>query len=229
MMPSAIVNKEVATLAPSELILLNGDRFARKSRTGNVKLPKNGASVSAGDLGMVMLAAAMLTSEKSRAIHLDVRQKKTLLGLRKVDTLFAEPLNDLDEWPDNCLERQIWRISKQLREDNSKHEVENVVKMWLGRDSNSPWHLVVDQVQAGLADRGALARIQERRMKMLKTTSYKMTLSTAQLAAEQPISPIMDLLEECQSSRPKVWLLLMKQIKSAINSRTEFYSDFEVD
>ncbi len=229
MMPSAVINKEMATLAPSELVLLNGDRFARKSRTGNVKLPKNGASVSAGDLGMVMLAAAMLTSEKSSAIRLDVRKKKTLLGLRTVDTLFAEPLEDLEEWPDNCLERQIWRISEQLRAENNKHEVENVVKKWLGRDSNSPWHLVVDQVQAGLADRGALARIQERRMKALKTTSYKMTLSTAQLAAEQPISPIMDLLEECQSSRPNIWLLLMKQIKSAINSRTEFYSDFDVD
>jgi hypothetical protein len=229
MMPSATVNKEVATFAPSELVLLNGDRFARKSRTGNVKLPKNGASVSAVDLGMVMLASAMLTSEKSLAIRLDVRKKKTLLGLRKVDALFAEPLDDLEQWPENSLERQIWKISEHLRADNNKHEVENVVKKWLGRDSNSPWHLVVDQVQAGLADRGALARIQERRMKVLKTTSYKMTLSTAQLAAEQPISHIMDLLEECQSSRPKVWLLLMKQIKSAINSRTEFYSDFEVN
>ncbi len=228
MMPSATVNKEVATFAPSELVLLNGDRFARKSRTGNVKLPKNGASVSAGDLGMVMLAAAMLTSEKSNAIRLDVRKKKALLGLRKVDTLFAEPLDDLGEWPDNSLERQIWKISEQLRAENNKHEVENVINRWLGRDSNSPWHLVVDQVQAGLADRGALARIQERQMKVLKTTSYKMTLSTAQLAAEQPISPIMDLLEECQSNRPKVWLLLMKQIRSAIDSRTEFYSDFDM-
>jgi len=229
MMPSATVNKEVATFAPSELVLLNGDRFARKSRTGNVKLPKNGASVSAGDLGMVMLAAAMLTSEKSHAIRLDVRQKKTLLGLIKVDTLFSEPLDDLKKWPENSLERQIWKISEQLRAENNKHEVDNVIKKWLGRNSNSPWHLVVDQVQASLADRGALARIQERRMAVLKTTGYKMTISTAQLAAEQPISPIMDLLEECQRSRPYIWQLLMKKIKSAIDSRTEYHSDFNMD
>ena len=225
MMPAITMNLEVAKLAPSELVLLNGDRFAGKSRIGNVKLPQNGAIVSAGDLGQVILGAALLACEKAAVIRLEVRKKKTLLGLRKVDSLYVVPLKNKDRWPKHSLESEIYSLAVRLRDEKDSNEVANIIHDWLGENSASPWQRAVELVQSGMADRGALARIQERRMKVLRTTSYKMTVSTARQAAEQPLEPIIGLLEECQLVRPYVWQLLISGMKSAINSRTEFYSN----
>ncbi|MGD2048831.1 MAG: hypothetical protein PVH03_05025 [Chloroflexota bacterium] len=229
MMPATTMNLGVAKLAPSELVLLNGDRFAGKSRIGNVKLPQNGATVSAGDLGQIILAAALLACEKASVIRLEVRKKKTLLGLRKVDALFVEPLTKKDNWPKHSFESEIYSLAVRLKNEKGNNEVENIIYEWLGENSGSPWQRAVELVQSGLADRGALARIQERRMKVLKTTSYKMTVSTARQAAEQPLDPIIRLLEECQHIRPYVWQLLISGMKSAMNSRTEFYSNIDID
>lgn len=227
MMPAITMNLEVAKLAPSELILLNGDRFAGKSRIGNVKLPQNGATVSAGDLSQVILGVSFLACEKAEIIRLEVRKKKTLLGLRKVDTLFVVPLKNRDRFPKHSLESDIYSIAVRLRDEKDGNEVANIIYDWLEENSASPWQTVVELVQSGMADRGALARIQERRMKVLRTTSYKLTVSTARLAAEQSLEPIIGLMEECQLVRPYVWRLLIGGMKSAINSRTEFYSNLD--
>ena len=45
-------------LSPSELVLLNGDKFAKKVMLGNVKLMHTDASVSTAQLGLAILAAA---------------------------------------------------------------------------------------------------------------------------------------------------------------------------
>lgn len=227
MMPATTMNLEVAKLAPSELVLLNGDRFAGKSRIGNVKLPQNGATVSAEDLGQIILATALLACEKASVIRLEVRKKNTLLGLRKVDALYVDPLKNMDDWPKHSLESEIYSLAVRLRDDKSNNKVTNIIHEWLGENSGSPWQQAIELVQSGMADRGALARIQERRKKVLKTTCYKMTVSTARQAAEQPLEPIIGLLEECQHVRPYVWQLLISEMKSAINSRTEFYSNID--
>lgn len=229
MMPAIATKKRVTKLAPSELVLLQGHRFAVKSRMKNVRLLQNGKRVSADDLGKAMLAVALLASEKSCTVRLDVRKKKTLFGLRQVDTLYVEPLDDQGDWPEHSLESRIHELASRLRNERGTHEVENIIRTWLGRDSNSPWQAAVELVQAGMANRGALARIQERRMKVLKTTSYKVTRSTTEQASAQPIDGVLDLLEDCQESRPYVWQLLTKQIKAAISSRTEFRSDLNID
>lgn len=229
MMPATTMNLKVAKLAPSELILLNGDRLAGKSRIGNVKLPQSGATVSAGDLGQIILAAAFLACEKASVIQLDVRKKKTLLGLRKVDVLYVEPQKENYNWPKHSLESEIYFLTVRLKDDKDNNEVANIIYEWLGENSASPWQRAVELVQSGMADRGALARIQERRLKVLKTTNYKMTVSTARLAAEQPLEPVIRLMEECQYARPYIWQLLISGMKSAINSRTEFYSNVDSD
>ncbi len=228
-MPATVTKNGEVGLAPSEMVLLNGERFASRARFGNVKLPQSGEGVSAKELGTILLATAFLAAERACAVRLDVREKKTLFGLRKVDTLYAEPLDSHVAWPKNCLESQIYVLADKLRRDQNRHEVANIIYIWLGHDTNSPWHTAVDHVQSGMADRGALARIQERTLRILKTTGYKVTVSTSRQAAEMPLSPIFQLLEDCQRTRPYIWQLLMKQIKTAIDSRTEYNSDYGMD
>jgi hypothetical protein len=50
-------------LAPSELVLLKGDRFAKKAMLGNVQLLHTDASVSVSQLGQAALAAAILACQ----------------------------------------------------------------------------------------------------------------------------------------------------------------------
>jgi hypothetical protein len=71
-------------LKPSELIYLNGERFAKKVMAGNIELLHVDDKVSMERLGEAMLVAALLASEAQGAIKLDIREKKALLGLRKV-------------------------------------------------------------------------------------------------------------------------------------------------
>lgn len=75
-------------LAPSELILLNGDQFAREKRLGErVELINIDAAVDARELGEAVLAAAFLANEQAGAVHLEMRQKRALFGLRRYEEL----------------------------------------------------------------------------------------------------------------------------------------------
>ena len=52
-------------LSASELVLLNGEKFAKKVMMGNIQLVHSEESVSVAQLGQAMLAAAFLAAESS--------------------------------------------------------------------------------------------------------------------------------------------------------------------
>ena len=65
-----------APLSPSELVLLKGEQFAKKSFSGNIKLLHIDNKVSAKEIGQVMLMVALLANEQTGTVHLEVGQKK---------------------------------------------------------------------------------------------------------------------------------------------------------
>ncbi len=78
-------NKSLAPtspLTPSELVLLNGEQFAKKVMLGNIKLLHTDASVSISQLAQAILTAAVLGDEFSGNLHLEVRQEIAMFGLR---------------------------------------------------------------------------------------------------------------------------------------------------
>jgi hypothetical protein len=76
-------------------------------------------------------------------------------------------------------------------------------------------------VKSGLAERGLLDRIEEKRLKVLTVTKYNLPESTAELASKYPSAPIKQMLDNYERRRKEIWDLLEKQIKSAIKARTE--------
>lgn len=210
-----------APLAPSEIVLLNGEQFATKARTGNVDLLHTEASVSAEQLAQAMLAAAILANAQAGAIRLDVREKKALLGFRKVSRLYAVPDQASASWPAGCLESEVRPLSEQLLAGGDNNEVSSVLVAWLKADSSNPWQSAIELVKAGLASRYLLDTIEEKRLKVFTTTRYELPDSTATLIAQQPIEPIQQLLQACQDNEPEMWKLLQNEIKSAIKARTE--------
>jgi hypothetical protein len=94
-------------LSPSELVLFNGEKFAKKVMLGNIKLMHIDASVSNAQLGKAIITAAVLAAESAGNIKLEVRQEKALFGLRKVKNLYANPTPHQSEWPQFSLEAQL--------------------------------------------------------------------------------------------------------------------------
>jgi hypothetical protein len=76
-------------------------------------------------------------------------------------------------------------------------------------------------VKAGLAARGLLRKVEERKLKILTFAHYELPESTAAMLLRQPVEPVQQMLAECQSARPQVWKLLSAGINKAIKMRTE--------
>jgi hypothetical protein len=220
MVMTALSLDPTSLMAPSELILLNGDKFAKKVMIGNIDLLHTPVSVSAAQLGQAILASAFLACEQTGAIRLETRQKKAMMGLRKIINLYATPKDGV-EWPAYSLESKIGTIAGQLQAGKGDNEVSNVIYTWLGEDSGSPWQSAIELVKSGMADRGLLDRLQEKKLKVFSVTRYQLPDKTASLVQEIPIAPLQRLLEDCEKMRPEIWKMLVKQINSAIKARTE--------
>lgn len=216
-----------APLAPSELIYLNGGQFAGKARINNIEL-FSGEKVAADQLGEAMMAAAFLANEAVGAMRLEVRQKKALFGLRKVDALYAEPVA-VAEWPEGSLEAQMGSIAAQLVGGNKpRNEVSTILFQWMEEDAPAPWLWAAQLVREAMARRGMLETVSEKKLKVFNTTRHVLPESTATLAKEMPAAPVQTLLEACKETRPEVWKLLTKEIKSAMKRRTEA-ADHDMD
>ena len=216
-------------ISPSELVLLNGDQFAKKVMMGNIKLLHTEASVSVSQLGQAILTAAVLAAEAAGNLQLEVRQGKALFGLRKVKNLYANPTSTPVEWPKYSLEAQLPPIAERFMNDQESHEVSNLIYSWLRQDSSSPWQSTIKMVQSGLAERDLLDTSEETKLKVFTKVNYSLPESTASLAAQQPIEPVKQLLENCENDRREIWDLLVKEFKSAIKARTEQDDSMDFD
>ena len=149
-----------------------------------------------------------------------MREKKVLLGITKVNSIYAEPLFRVD-FPVGSLEAQIYDLASELKIMKGKNEIVNLVYAWMRQDVSNPWAKAVELIQVGLGVRQLLNVIQEKKLKIFTTTRYELPESTRSLAASLPPEPVQQLLSDCRDYRPEVWNLLVKQIKQGINNRTE--------
>jgi hypothetical protein len=210
-----------APLTPSEVVLLHGDEFAAKAGLFNrVKLLHRDEEVSAPQLAQAMLAAALLANEGLGALRLEVRSKKNFLGLGHTTNVYAEPLGPAPAWPQPSLEAELRALAETLRA-GERNDVDTLLYTWLAEDDATPWVKVVEQVKAKLAARGLLEVAEKRQLKIFVSRKYALPESTASLAARQPWQPLHQMLSEEARRRPELWKLLEKQIKRAIQQRTE--------
>ncbi len=209
-------------LTPSELVYLNGEKFAPKGGIFNkTRLVHLDFEVSSAPLAQALFAAAFLTLEQQGTLRLEIRQKKTLFGLASARALYADSVGPAAAWPQDTIETALARIAYNLAMNKGQNEVSNVVYAWLGQDSTVPVEEVFNWVKAGLAARGLLdARVQTH-LKIFKSTVYACPPQTLALAAGQPLQLVQQLFGWCQQSRPEVWKMLNSQISSGIEARRE--------
>jgi len=207
-------------LTPSEMVFLNGELFAKKVMLGNVDLLHSDEKVSIAQLGEAILATAMLACEQAGAIRLEVRERKGMLGLRKVRELFAVPTTPRENLPENSLEAVFYDLAVNLAPQN-KNDIYTMLYVWLRQDATAPWNTVMDLMKAGMAERGMLDATQEKKLKIFTVTHYAYPEQTARLVKGQSAGPVKAMLENCERTRPEVWKMLEDAIKKAIRARTE--------
>ncbi len=207
-------------LTPSELVYLNGEMFAKKVLLGNVDLIHSDEKVSIIQLGGTILATAILACEQAGAIRLEVRERKALLGLRKVRELFAVPANPGVNLPEHSLEASFFNLATELAPQN-KNDIYTMLYIWLRRDVATPWNTIIERLKASMAERGMLDATEEKKLKIFTVTRYAFPERTARLVRGQSAERVKALLDNTERTRPEVWELLEAGIKKAIKARTE--------
>lgn len=217
------------TFAPSELVLLNGETFAKKARLMNTTLLHSEADVSTEELARAILATAILANEQAGAVRLEVRTKKALFGLRSVQALYVEPTGSDSPWPHGSLEARVGEAARAGKRNKDRNEAAHVVSALLDEDTQNPWAHAISLVTAGLAERGVLEVVEKKRLKVFTSREYVLPAVTREAAAAEDVSFIQDWLEGTKSQRPEVWKLFQDHIKTAVTWRTESDDDIDID
>jgi hypothetical protein len=217
---------EATTLTPSELVLLNGERFAHKVMIGNVDLLHVEAKVSAQELAQAALAAAFLALAQAGSLRLEIRSHKALLGLRTIKALYANPGDSTTTWPAYSFEARLPELAREWQQQHQgKNLVENLVYSLLHEDSANPWQSTIELLKKGMSERGVLERVEERKLKIFITHHYILPESTQAQRLRQPVEPVARLLDEAEKGQPELWKMLVTAIKQAIKLRTEQSDD----
>lgn len=207
--------------SPSELVLLNGEQFAKKVMMGNFQLMHVDASVSYSQLGEAILTTAAIALISIGNLQFDIREDKAMFGLRKVKSLYVKPAITENNWPDFSPESQFIQIAEKLDEEGESAKLSDLIYIWLRQDSPSPWQSTIEMVQSGLAARNLLDKTESTKLKVFTTTKYSLPDSTAKLAQQYSIEPISRMINDYEQNQKEIWELLKKEQKSAIKQRTE--------
>jgi hypothetical protein len=212
-------------LAPSELALLHGERFTRAQvllgATGDpqVMLLHADVNVSAVQLGQALLAIAVLANNQARAIRLEPRPKKTLLGLSSTDSLFADAGEQNVTWPTGSLEAKIRPLADSLAA-KGENEVQQIVAALVPR-STEPWATIAGLVVDGLNERSLVEGAAILAPDFFDQSRSILPDSTRKLAADQKLGPVEQLLSDCERDQPEIWQRLNEQIRQAVQQQTD--------
>src|SRR4051812_33456097 len=91
-------------LSPSEVVLLNGERFATPSGSG-VELLHVDMTVSANELLPAIVCVALVACERNGELSLTVGKRRRLTTVHY--QVVIEPRGRRGRWPDGSLEAQI--------------------------------------------------------------------------------------------------------------------------
>ena len=205
-------------LSPSQIVLLRGKSFVRG--WGKLELP-SGARVPSRALGETLVEVALLACISQGVLKLHVQPRKTLLGLRTVYALLAEPQGVPVPWPQPTLEAWLTHLAFQLRPEE-RHRVQSLVYVFLRENGPNPWRQIVTEVQGGLVAMGVLEQVEEQRLRGLRVVKRKQARvveSMANPVAHLSTNHVQELLRSCRLQTPRFWRLLRKEVSRGIGYR----------
>lgn len=218
--------------APTEIAYLNGERFeglggrAKRVLGSSVPLLHADRKMPAPDLALGLLATAALANVREGALRLETRDKRELLGLRKVQTIYFEPGDGAPPaWPAASLEAAFLPAVAQAR----TREADAVFAELLADTTSDGWQHAIELVRRGLNERGLLALEEARTMKVFKTRSWVLPEETLRGARAEDVEGVFGLVERLRKEAPDSWEILEREITQAVNRRTQSDDDHDWD
>jgi hypothetical protein len=219
-----------APLSPSEMVLLNAERFV--GRVGvvppfdippgdvPVALFRPGVRVAAQELAQTMLTVAFLGADFIGTIRVDTALKRTFPTLRLQPHLVAQKGSVAFGWPDNSVEARIATAMDHEIGRRGAADVVGIIRTLVPEDDDlSPAWYLAETVKLGLASRGLLERIAPRHTAIFTRESWRLPEPARRLGERQPIGVLRQLIDDCRIKRPHVWRLLQAEIACTLGIR----------
>lgn len=204
---------------PSELILLNGDKFAPEVESNGHQLLCSDGMVNGHYLAVMMTAAAILANEEEGALEVSLReQKKKLFSSTSSYRIFLRPIGQPPSWNGYTLESAILFSAGQFFAVQGDNSVRSVVYSVLMEDRKYPWQKIIEFVEWGLATSNWLMPVEGDAMNAFQTP-FICPDKVQELAFSQPLAPVKQLFATCKKITPELWQQLLAEIDLALKDR----------
>lgn len=214
---SEAVAAATSTFAPSELVLLFGDRFTPEAGllASREEVLTSGIKVSSEKLMNAAVGAAFWAVHRSGAATLEMRQGTRLFGLMKSQKLHMVRGAVPSPFPAGSLESVIVDASEL------EPEVQGILESYLSSETGDPSGRVLGLMKAGLSGRGLLDVEERKTMMVFTTVGYTLPDATRAAAAREPLEPVQSLLHDAGEREPELFKALQKAIDGARVMMTE--------
>ena len=207
----------VPPFAPSELVVLFGDRFVPEAGmlASKEEILTSGAKVNSEKLMNAAVNAAVWAVVRAGAARLELRQGKALFGLLKTQKLHVVPGGGPSPFPAESLESLVVEAARQ------SPELQKLLEAYIGGEVADVPARVVGKIKAGLAERGLLGREERKTMMVFTTVAFTLPDATRAAAERESLDAVKSLLSDAQQREPELARAVQKDIDGARVMMTE--------
>lgn len=210
-----------AAFAPSELVVLFGDRFAPEAGmlASKEEVLTSGVKVNSEKLMNAAVRAALYALRRAGAVRLEPRAGKALFGLMKTQKLLLLPGASAGASFPGALEEFLVQAALEEKPLN------DVLAAFIGEEVTNPPQRVLGMIKRGMSERGLLEAEMRTTMIVFTTVDYVLPASTLAMAEVEPLQPVLDLLRDAEQREAELDALVQKNIDSARVRMTESRND----
>jgi hypothetical protein len=209
------------TFAPSELVILFGDRFAPEAGmlASKEEVMTSGVKVSSEQLMNAAIKAALYAVHRSGAGRLQLRAGKALFGLMNTQKVFLLQGTGTASFPAGSLEAFL------LEAVVLENEVDAVLRTYIGEEVSNPPQRALGLMKRGMSERGLLEAEMKKTMMVFTTIDYALPAATRMAAEAQGYGEVQALLREMEQREPELDRAVQKEIDEARVAMTSSRND----
>ncbi|MBB4639113.1 hypothetical protein [Longimicrobium terrae] len=209
------------TFAPSELVLLNGERFAPEAGmlTGKEELLTTGAKVHSEKLMDAAVHAAVWALVEAGTVRLETRKGKALFGLIKTEKTHLVRGAGGNPFPPRTLESFL------AEQAGTEPELDAALAAYIGAETTDVPGRVLGIIKAGMGERNLLDVEQKKVLMVFSSVGYSLPAGTRDLAAREPVEPIIQRAARAEQTQSELYRAVHKAIDSATVQMTPSQND----
>lgn len=208
---SEAVPGDTPMFAPSELVILFGDRFAPEAGMliSKEEILTSGAKVNSEKLMNAAMKAGLYAVHRAGAARLQLREGSAMFGLRKTQTVFLLQGSGFAPFPAGSFESYLLEAAVLER------DLADVLAAYIGEEVSNPPQRALGLMKRGMSERGMLEAEMRKTMLVFTTIDYVLPPDTRMAAEAQPLEPVQQLLRELEQREPELDRAVQKAIDSA--------------